>query len=98
MTPVTDVRSRIHERLAEALGPCELLDVIDQSAAHAGHAGARESGGGHFTVIIVSERFAGLSLIARQRLVYAALVEEMRGAIHALSMTCLTPAEHAADA
>jgi len=92
-----DLRTRIEERLAAALGPCELLDVIDQSAAHAGHAGAREKGGGHFNVIIVSERFSGLSPIARQRLVYAALADEMRADIHALSMTCLAPAEYDAD-
>ena len=95
---MADLRSHIHDRLVEALGPCELLDVIDQSAAHAGHAGAKEKGGGHFNVIIVSERFAGLSPVARQRLVYAALAEEMQSAIHALSMTCLAPAEYAADA
>jgi BolA protein len=89
-----DVRTRIEERLAAALGPCELLDVIDQSAAHAGHAGARESGGGHFNVIVVSSRFDGLSAVARQRLVYAALADEMRSSIHALSMSCLTPAEY----
>jgi BolA protein len=93
-----DVRTRIEERLAAALGPCELLDVIDQSAAHAGHAGARESGGGHFNVIVVSQKFDGLSAVARQRLIYAALAEEMRGSIHALSMSCLTPAEYADEA
>ena len=89
-----DMRTRIEERLAAALGPCELLDVIDQSAAHAGHAGARESGGGHFNVIVVSGRFDGLGAVARQRLVYAALADEMRSSIHALSMSCLTPAEY----
>ncbi len=89
-----DARSRIHERLAETLAPCVFLDVIDQSAAHAGHAGARESGGGHFNVLIVSTRFEGLGALARQRLVYAALADEMRDLIHALSMTCQTPAEY----
>ena len=89
-----DTRTRIQERLAEALAPCAFLDVIDQSAAHAGHAGARESGGGHFNVLVVSPRFEGLGALARQRLVYAALAEEMRGQIHALSMTCQTPAEY----
>ena len=89
-----DMRTRIEERLEAALGPCELLDVIDQSAAHAGHAGARESGGGHFNVIVVSSRFDGLAAVARQRLVYAALADEMRSSIHALSMSCLTPAEY----
>ena len=94
---MADLRTRIEERLAAALGPCELLDVIDQSAAHAGHAGAREKGGGHFNVIVVAERFAGLTPVARQRLVYAALADEMRGEIHALAMTCLAPAEYDSD-
>jgi BolA protein len=89
-----DARSRIHERLAKALAPCVFLDVVDQSAAHAGHAGARESGGGHFNVLIVSTRFEGMGALARQRLVYAALADEMRELIHALSMTCQTPAEY----
>lgn len=92
-----NTRARIHERLAEALGPCEALEVIDQSAAHAGHAGARESGGGHYAVVIVAAAFEGLSQLQRQRRVYAALADEMTGRIHALSMTCLTPAEHAAE-
>lgn len=87
----------IEKRLMEALGPCATLEVEDQSAAHAGHAGARESGGGHFAVLVVSAAFEGLSPLQRQRRVYAALADEMKGRIHALSMTCLTPAEHAAE-
>jgi len=87
----------IAARLTEALGPCATLEVEDQSAAHAGHAGARESGGGHYAVLIVSAAFEGLSQLQRQRRVYAALADEMKGRIHALSMTCLTPAEHAAE-
>jgi len=90
-----DTRTHIHERLAEVFGPCELLDVVDQSSAHAGHAGARQSGGGHYSVVIVSTAFDGTSQVQRQRRVYAALADEMKGAIHALSMTCLTPAEYA---
>jgi len=90
-------RDLIEQRLTEALGPCAAVDVEDQSAAHAGHAGARESGGGHFAVLIVSAEFEGLPPLQRQRRVYAALAEEMKGRIHALSMTCLTPAEHAAE-
>jgi BolA protein len=90
-----DVRSRIHQRLADALGPCEELDVVDQSAAHAGHAGARQSGGGHYQVLVVSAAFEGESQLARQRRVYAILAEEMKSAVHALTMTCLTPGEFA---
>lgn len=90
-----DMRTRILRRLESAFGPCDELDVVDQSRAHAGHAGARESGGGHFQVLIVSPAFEGQRLLERQRRVYAALAEEMRAGIHALSMTCLTPAEYA---
>jgi len=90
-------RHLIEKRLTEALGPCATLEVKDQSAAHAGHAGARESGGGHFAVLVVSAAFEGLSPLQRQRRVYAALADEMKGRIHALSMNCLTPAEHAAE-
>lgn len=90
-------RHLIEQRLTTALGPCVALEVEDQSAAHAGHAGARESGGGHFAVLIVSAAFEGLAPLQRQRRVYAALAEEMKGRIHALSMTCLTPAEHAVE-
>ncbi|MBK6402540.1 MAG: BolA family transcriptional regulator [Rhodocyclaceae bacterium] len=80
----------IKDRLA-TLQP-SYLDVIDDSAQHAGHAGARD-GGGHYRVHIVSERFAGLATMARHRLVYDALGTLMNGAIHALSITARTPAE-----
>ena len=66
------------------------VEVIDQSALHEGHAGA-ERGGGHFQVLVVSERFQGLSPVAAQRLVYEALGDLMTNEIHALSMRTLTP-------
>ena len=78
------------ERLA-SLDP-EHVEVIDDSAQHAGHIGARD-GGGHYRIHIVSERFAGLPTMARHRLVYDALGTLMEGAIHALSITARTPAE-----
>ena len=84
-----DRRARIEAKLREALGATH-VEVIDESQLHAGHAGAR-SGGGHFRATIVSERFAGLSKVAAQRLVYGVLADEMKGEIHALSMTTLTP-------
>jgi BolA protein len=84
-------RVRIETRLREALD-AEHVQVIDESALHAGHAGAR-SGAGHFRAVVVSERFAGRRPLERQRLVYAALAEEMGRDIHALSMQALTPAE-----
>lgn len=66
--------------------------VLDQSALHAGHAGGR-GGGGHFRVLVVSDRFRGLSRVAAQRLVYEALAELMDNDIHALAMRTLTPEE-----
>ena len=64
-----------------------------ESARHAGHAGAREGGETHFNVEIVSAEFAGKSRVARQRLVYALLSEELKGPIHALSLITRTPEE-----
>jgi BolA protein len=82
---------RIAERLERELA-AEHVAVEDESHKHAGHAGAR-SGGGHFRATIVSARFAGLSRIAAQRLVYAALGELMTGEIHAIAMSTYTPEE-----
>jgi BolA protein len=84
-----DRRAHIESKLRDALGALH-VDVVDESHLHAGHEGAK-SGGGHFRATIVSERFAGLSKVQAQRLVYQALAEEMTGEIHALSMTTLTP-------
>lgn len=83
--------SRIEARLRQQLAP-DSLDIADESAQHAGHAGAR-SGGGHFAVTIVSGRFEGLNPIQRHRLVYEALGELMKTDIHALSVRALTPKE-----
>lgn len=70
----------------------EQLEILDESALHAGHAGAR-AGGGHFKLTLVSPAFAGQSPIARHRLVYQALGELMTVKIHALSITALAPGE-----
>ena len=80
---MTDRTDLIEQRLRAALAP-ERLEIVDDSAAHAGHAGARE--GGHFTVRIVSTAFAGKPLIQRHRLVHAAVADLMRQEIHALSI------------
>ena len=90
-----DRRSHIEVRLREALAASH-VDVVDESHRHAGHAGAA-SGGGHFRATVVSARFEGLSRVARQRLVYDALANEMRGAIHALALRTLTPTEWDAE-
>ncbi len=82
----------IQEKLTTAFAPKELM-VEDESAKHAGHSGARPGGETHFNVRIVAELFDGLSRVERQRRVYAALAEELRGTVHALSLTTLTPAE-----
>ncbi|HEV8690185.1 MAG TPA: BolA family protein [Ideonella sp.] len=78
----------VHERLAAVLAP-EALEVQDDSAAHAGHAGARE--GSHLSVRIVSARFAGLPRVARHRLVYDALSTLMPQGIHALAIDARAP-------
>ncbi len=80
----------MRERLAR-LQPLS-LDIIDDSALHAGHAGAA-GGGGHFRISIVSPSFAGLPTIARHRIVYDALGAMMKHEIHALSITAKTPDE-----
>lgn len=80
----------IRQRLMSALQP-ESLDIEDDSARHAGHASA--GGGGHFNVVIVSDRFNGLGLIKRHRMVYDAVADMMNSEIHALSMKTYTPEE-----
>ena len=76
--------------LTEQLEPVE-LELEDDSAAHAGHAGARE--GAHFNLRIVSARFAGLPRISRHRLVYDALRPWMAEGVHALAIDARTPDE-----
>ncbi|MFO1268849.1 MAG: BolA family protein [Rubrivivax sp.] len=80
----------IESRLRTALAP-DRLEVIDDSAAHIGHAGARE--GGHFTVRITSVRFTGLTRVARHRLVYHALGPLGPQRVHALAIDARSPEE-----
>lgn len=82
---------RIRDALQAAFAP-QSLQVVDDSARHAGHEGARD-GRGHFDVDIVSDAFAGLMPLARHRRVYAALGEMMQTDIHALSIKARTPEE-----
>lgn len=86
--PANDIAQRIRERLEAALAP-ERLEIRDDSALHAGHAGARE--GGHFHVLIVSAGFVGHAPLARHRLVYAAIGDLMRRGVHALSIDARLP-------
>lgn len=81
----------IDARLRKALAPVDSLDVRDDSAQHAGHAGA--SAGGHYSVTIVAAAFAGKARVARHRLVYDALADAMQRGIHALAITAFTPEE-----
>jgi BolA protein len=79
-------------RRLEVLAPLR-LELIDDSALHAGHVGAR-SGGGHYRLSIVSAAFAGKNTVARHRLIYDALGEMMRKEIHALAIQADTPQDH----
>lgn len=81
---------RIRERL-QALQPLALA-IDDDSALHAGHEGA-SSGGGHYRLRMVSQRFAGLPRLARHRLVYDSLGPMMQREVHALSLVLQTPEE-----
>lgn len=91
--PMTTRRERIVALLTHGLSPLQ-LDVTDDSARHAGHAGAREAaalggagGETHFNVVVTSERFNGLGRVARHRLVQDLLSDEFQRGLHALSLT-----------
>ena len=88
------VAMAIDSKLRTALTPARLA-IEDESSQHHGHAGWREGGETHFRVEIVSAAFEGQSRVARQRLVYAALKQELDAGLHALALTTLTPAEDA---
>jgi BolA family transcriptional regulator, general stress-responsive regulator len=86
------VAERIRDRLTRRFAPTRLV-IADESHRHAGHVGARPEGETHFAVTIVAAGFAGLSRVARQRLVYETLAEELATRIHALSLTTLAADE-----
>ena len=86
------VADRMRDALQRSFEP-ERLDITDDSARHAGHAGAHPEGESHFTVTIVSAAFAGMPRIQRQRRVYAVLSDELAGPVHALSLKALAPGE-----
>ena len=85
------VAEAIRTKLRQSLAPTHLA-IVDDSARHAGHSGARPGGETHFNVTIESAAFAGLTPVARQRLVYRLLAEELAGPVHALSLTLKVPA------
>jgi BolA protein len=82
----------IRTRLEESLTPIT-MNIIDESHLHAGHQGARESGGGHFNLEIISESFDDKSKIERHRMIYSALGDVIGTDIHALSINARTPSE-----
>ncbi|HUN26264.1 MAG TPA: BolA family protein [Steroidobacteraceae bacterium] len=88
--PTADTVAKIRAALERELTPARLT-IEDESAAHAGHAGARE--GGHFRLRVVSERFRGLTALARHRLVYEAVAPLMSEGVHALAIEARTPEE-----
>ncbi|MBC6407260.1 MAG: BolA family transcriptional regulator [Rhodobacteraceae bacterium] len=79
------VEDQIRQRLMGAFAPA-LLEVVDESAAHRGHAGWREGGQSHFRVRIRARAFAGLGRVARHRAVHKALGADLLGRIHALAL------------
>jgi len=90
------VAETMARKLTERFAPSR-LDIVDDSHRHVGHVGhpggAGQGGETHFTVTLVSAAFAGLSRVARQRLVYEVLAKELAGGVHALSLTTLAPGE-----
>ena len=88
---------RLRAALEQRFAP-DRLEIDDESARHAGHAGVREAGGGretHYAVLMAAEAFAGLSRVQRSRLVHEALDAEFKDGLHALSLTLRTSAEMA---
>ncbi len=86
------VVEQIERLLSEQLAPLT-LQVIDDSAKHAGHAGARAGGESHFTVKITSDAFIGKNAIARHRMVYTALKPLLDAGLHALAIEAKAPSE-----
>ena len=84
----------MHAALRQAFSPAG-LEIIDDSARHAGHAGAAPGGQTHYTVVMVAAAFEGMSRVERSRAVHAALADEFAGGLHALALTLRTPGEAA---
>lgn len=83
----------IRDRLAFGLNPT-LLEIDDESAKHAGHAGAKPGGETHFRVKIISDKFEGMNRVKRHQLVYSLLSDLMNNPIHALAIEAKTPGEN----
>jgi stress-induced morphogen len=92
MSAMQSRAARLETVLTNAFSPT-LLRVVDDSARHAGHSGARPGGETHYSVLLVSEAFQGMNRVARSRAVHAALEAEFAGGMHALSLVLRTPQE-----
>ena len=96
--PALSRAERLSAVLTQAFTPT-VIRVEDDSARHAGHAGARPGGETHYSVLLVSAAFQGVNRVARSRAVHTALAEEFgpaeQGGLHALALTLRTPEEHA---
>src|SRR5258708_7059861 len=92
MTAPTTTQTIIAEKLTQAFAP-QVLEVIDESHKHAGHAGARPGGQTHYSVHIVSQAFHGKSRIERHRMVNTALAHELQTGVHALAIRAAAPGE-----
>lgn len=90
-----DVTDKIQAKLQAALS-CDHLSLIDESAAHAGHAGAK-GGGGHYQLTLVASEFEGKNMMEQHRLVYGALGEMMGQEIHALALKTWSPSQWSAS-
>ncbi len=84
------MKSRIESKLREAFRP-EVLEVVDESESHRGHAGWREGGETHFSVHMVAAAMSGKSRVERQRAVNRCLAEELATSVHALAMDLRAP-------
>lgn len=82
----------IHTKLTTAFAPTR-LEIQDDSDRHAGHSGATAGGESHFNIVIQAPAFEGAAKVARQRMVYRTLAEELAGPVHALSVRALAPGE-----
>jgi len=89
---VGKIADTMRDILTARLAPSR-LDIVDESDRHSGHSGAREGGESHFIVTIESAAFAGLKSLARQRLVYGLLEDQLKGPVHALSLRLRAPGE-----
>ena len=94
---MTSRADRIAAALTARFAP-SVLRIADESAHHAGHAGAAPGGETHYAVLLVSEAFAGQSRVARSRAVHDLLAGEFASGLHALALALRTPAEHARTA